>query len=34
MELVDKLLSELKKRKIRVLLDLVPNHCSDKHEWF
>ncbi len=30
----DELLAELKKRKLRLLLDLVPNHSSDEHFWF
>lgn len=28
------LLSEAKKRDMHILMDLVVNHCSDKHEWF
>lgn len=34
MEDMDMLLSEAKKRGIYILMDLVINHCSDKHEWF
>ena len=34
MEDFDELLAEAKKRDIHVLMDLVINHCSDKHEWF
>lgn len=34
MEDFDELLAEAKKRKMHILMDLVINHCSDKHEWF
>lgn len=34
MEDFDELLAETKKRNMYVLMDLVINHCSDKHEWF
>ena len=34
MEDFDELLAEAKKRDIRIITDLVINHCSDKHEWF
>lgn len=34
MEDFDELLVEAKKRDIRIIMDLVINHCSDKHEWF
>ena len=34
MEDFDRLLAEAKKRGIGVVMDLVVNHCSDRHEWF
>lgn len=34
MEDMDELIREAKKRGIRILMDLVVNHCSDEHEWF
>lgn len=34
MEDMDELLREAKKRDMYIVMDLVVNHCSDKHEWF
>lgn len=34
MEDFDRLLEEAKKRNIDIIMDLVINHCSDRHEWF
>lgn len=31
---MDNLLEEAKKREIKVIMDLVINHCSDEHRWF
>ena len=34
MEEFDELLAEAKKRDMYLIMDLVVNHCSDKHKWF
>ena len=34
MEDFDTLLEEAKSRDMHIVMDLVINHCSDKHEWF
>lgn len=34
MEQFDKLLAEVHKRGMRLIMDLVINHTSDEHEWF
>ncbi|MDO4478297.1 MAG: alpha-glucosidase [Lachnospiraceae bacterium] len=34
MDEFDELLREAKKRDMAIIMDLVINHCSDKHEWF
>lgn len=34
MDDVDELISEAKKRDIKIIMDLVINHTSDEHDWF
>ncbi len=34
MEEMDELIAETKKREMKLIMDLVVNHCSDEHEWF
>ena len=34
MEDMQQLIEEANKREIKILMDLVVNHCSDEHEWF
>lgn len=34
MEDMDRLIAEVKKRDMYIVMDLVVNHCSDEHEWF
>ena len=30
----DRMLAEMRRVGLRLILDLVPNHCSDQHPWF
>lgn len=34
MDDMKRLISEMKKRDMKLIMDLVPNHTSDKHKWF
>ena len=34
MEDFDRLLAGMKSRNLRLIMDLVVNHCSDEHQWF
>lgn len=34
MRAFDRLIGAARQRGLRVLMDLVPNHCSDQHPWF
>ncbi|NBU22641.1 MAG: alpha-amylase, partial [Actinobacteria bacterium] len=34
LEQFDDLVTELHRRGIRIFVDIVPNHCSDRHIWF
>jgi alpha-glucosidase len=34
LDAVDRLLTDAHHRGLRIIIDLVPNHTSDRHEWF
>lgn len=34
MEDMERLITEAKKRSIKIVMDLVVNHTSDEHQWF
>ena len=34
LEIFDQLIERANKLGLRILMDVVPNHCSDQHDWF